>query len=347
MTSYELIPDSASAKTGYSRDGESMRGVSQNRKSRLREIASVAGRHAIWLLLCAACLLFSIASPHFLSIYNISDVLLQSSILGFLAIGLTPVMVNGNIDLSISATMGFAACLVIGLQTYGLAVGIFATVVVGAGLGFLNGSLVEKAGVNSFVVTLAAMIGIRGLGFLYTGDTSISAIDPRFVDYGTITIGPISLVVVVFASVFMVVHWLLSKTIHGRNAYAIGGNRSAAVNAGIAVPSHVVTNFTLCGAMASLAGIAMAAQLGAATPSYGAGYELWAVAAVVLGGTALSGGTGNLIGTVGGVLTLAVIRNGLDIVQVQSFYAQVIIGVVLIAAIAVDKGINRPSSRVG
>ncbi|WP_413188667.1 ABC transporter permease [Paraburkholderia sacchari] len=300
------------------------------------------GRHAIWALLLISCAVFGAMNSHFLTLFNLSDILLQTAFLGLLAVGLTPIMINGNIDLSIGATLGLSACLVVGLQSHGLVASVLVAIVTGAALGLLNGWLVEKAGINSFVVTLAAMIGVRGLAFVYAGDGTISASDPRFVDLGTMNFGPIQITVIVFAVLAVVFHWMLSKTIHGRNAYAIGGNRSAAVNAGVAVPSHVIINFAICGAMASLCGIAMAAQLGSATPSFGSGYELWAITAVVLGGTALKGGRGGVVGTLGGALTLAVLRNGMDIVQIQPFYAQVILGAVLIAAIAVNRGVNQP-----
>lgn len=299
------------------------------------------GRNAIWVLLLLACTIFASASPYFLNPYNITEILLQAAIFGFLAIGLTPLMVNGNIDLSVGSTIGLTACLAIGLQTLGLAIALPATIACGAALGCLNGWLVEKAGINSFIVTLAAMIGIRGLAFLYTGEGSITSTSSAFSEIGTMSLGPFSLPVIVFAIIFVLFHWLLSRTIHGRNAYAIGGNRSAAVNAGVQVSTHVIINFTLCGATAALCGIVMASQLGAATPSYGSGYELWAITAVVLGGTSLRGGSGTLVGTLGGVLTLAVLRNGIDIVQIQPFYAQVIMGSILIAAIAVDKVFNQ------
>ena len=309
-------------------------------------IRNLLGQQAIWILFVFVCAVFALWSPHFLSLFNVSVILVQTSIFGFLAIGLTPVMINGNIDLSVGAMVGFAACLVVGLQEWGLVIAIPLTIAAGVALGFLNGWIVEKAGINSFIVTLAAMIGIRGLAFLYAGDGSLTASDERFVDWGSLTFGPFPIVFLVFLILFLVMHWMISKTTHGRNAYAIGGNRSAANNAGVDVQRHSIYNFVLCGATASLCGIAMAAQLGAATPSYGSGYELWAITAVVLGGTALRGGTGTLIGTLGGVLTLAVMRNGIDLVQIQPYYAQVLMGAVLIAAIAIDRMINRRQSRV-
>jgi ribose transport system permease protein len=202
-------------------------------------------------------------------------------------------------------------------------------------------------GISSFIVTLAMMSGIRGLTFLAIGDISLSSTDDRLNTFAMLAIGPISIVVVLFAALAAIVGVVLRFTSHGRNTYAIGGNRSAAVDVGIAVSRHVIVNFALCGLMAATCGIAMAANLGAAAPSFGRDYELLAITAVVLGGTRLQGGKGGVAGTLGAVLALAILRNGLNLLRVSPFYIPVVVGLVLIMALVLDRRVNRQAMRHG
>jgi ribose transport system permease protein len=298
-------------------------------------------RNPIWILALILVVLFASLSPHFLTAFNIGNIVFQASLVGFLAIGLTPVVIGGDIDLTIGAVVALSACLAIALQPYGLSVAIAVAIVAGLGLGLLNGFLVEGLGVSSFIVTLAGMIGIRGLAFLFVGDTSLPSTDDRFGSIVDAQLGPVSAITVVFFVCVLAFHWMLRNTQHGRNTYAIGGNRTAAVDAGIPASRHVIINFVGSGLMASLCGVAMAAHLSAATPSYGTDYELWAVISVVLGGTRLRGGVGGVFGTLIAVLTLAILQNGLNLVNVSPFYIPVIMGLALIAALVVDRQFNR------
>ena len=309
--------------------------------------ALVLRRSPIWVLAVLLFVGFSLASPHFLTPFNLGNIIAQSAMIGFLAVGLTPVLISGNIDLSVGSVLGLSACLVIGLQAdVGLPMAVALTLAAGAGLGLFNGFLVEKIGINSFIVTLAGMIGVRGLAFLYAGDTSLSAVDLTLHDIGAYRIGPFTVIALGFLVSVVLFQWMMKRTIHGRNTYAIGGNRVAAVDAGVPVSRHVMANFVLCGLMASVAGIAMASDLGAATPSYGREYELWAVIAVVLGGTSLRGGRGDLLGTFAAAIALAILINGLNLVGVSPFYVSVILGAALIVVLAVDR-LSEPAAKAG
>lgn len=256
-------------------------------------------------------------------------------------------MISGNIDLSVGATVGLTACLAVLLQPYGLTVALLAALAAGALCGLLNGLIVEKTGVSSFIVTLATMSGIRGLTFMGIGDVSLSATDDRLNAFSMLALGPVSTVVAIAAVLIAAVGFILRYTIHGRNTFAIGGNRRAAVDAGIAASRHVVGNFVLCGLMAAACGIAMAANLGAASPTFGRDYELLAVTAVVLGGTRLQGGKGGVAGTLGAVVALTILRNGLNLLRVSPFYIPIIVGAVLIAALIIDRKINGNALRHG
>ncbi len=305
------------------------------------KVINVAKRNPIWLVLVVLIALFSFQTPYFLTVFNLSNILYQAALIGFLAVGLTPVLINGNVDLSVGAMVALSACLAVSLQHIGFVPALVIAVLACTCLGLLNGIIVEYTGVNSFIVTLAAMLGVRGLAFLYAGDTSLSSPTSDLMELGMMAVGPLSATAIVFVIFVVVFQIMLSRTAHGRNTYAIGGNRAACENAGVHVRRNVIVNFAVSGTMAGIAGVSMAAQLGAATPSYGAEYELWAIIAIVLGGTSLQGGRGTMIGTFGAVLALAALRNGLNLIQVSGFYVLVILGLTLIIALVLDRQFNR------
>ena len=204
-------------------------------------------------------------------------------------------------------------------------------------VGVFNGLLVEWLGINSLIVTLAAMIGLKGLTFAIVGEDSIISDSLGFSAVGAYRIGSIHLITIVFFILLIIANWVLKSTRHGREAYAIGGNRTAAVNAGIRVRRHVIINFAVSGFFAALCGLAISANMGAAVPTYGDGYEGWAIAAVALGGAKLTGGSGSVINSVAGVLLLAVLRNGLNLVHLSAHYVLVAIGIALLIALILDK----------
>lgn len=301
-------------------------------------------QNTIWIYFVICIILFSLGSPYFLTVSNLTNVLVQGSFIGLLAIGMTLCMVNGNIDLSVGSVLTLAASLSVGLQPEcGILASILIALVAGITLGVFNGVITVFSGVNSFIVTLGSMIGIKGLVFVYTGEQSFFSDNMRFIEFNEVVIGTtiISLISVTFLVLIFFFHWFLSRTVHGRNAYAIGGNLQAAVNSGIRVSRHVIINFALSGFLAAISGVLLASRMGSSTPNLGHNYELWTIIAVVLGGTALQGGTGSMTKTLGGVLTLAVIRNGLNLMNVQSFYVLIILGLVLVMALIVEKFVGK------
>lgn len=310
------------------------------RRSILRLAVGYLLSRPAWLAAIVLVCGFAWASPHFFTALNLGNVLFECSLVGLLAIGLTPVMIGGHIDLTVGSVVGLTACIVIMLQPDGLTASIVAALGVGALIGFVNGVLVERLGISSFVITLAGMIGLRGLAFLVAGDTSLAAPDDRLYSLGAWSIGPISLITMVFLVSVVVCQWMLRRTVHGRYTYAVGGSRTAARDAGVRVSVHVVANFVLSGIMAALCGVSMASNLSTAAPSYGKDYELWAVIAVVLGGTRMRGGTGDAMGTFGAVLALAILRNGMNLVGVPPFYIPIFMGVALIGALFFDTRVN-------
>ena len=296
----------------------------------------------IWWFVVAVTLLFSLTTDHFFAVGNFQNILVQTSTIGLIALGMTFVMINGNIDLSVGATLALAASLAVGLQP---SVGIFPAVafalLAGMALGALNGIIVWKTGVDAFIVTLGAMIGVRGLVFVYTGEQSFYASNFAYSDFGWSSIGPLPTLGFIFLLCVLLAHLVLNYTVHGRNTYAVGGNRDATVNAGIRVGPHMVINFVIVGFCAALAGVMISTQMGASTPNLGRNFELWAITAVVLGGTKLAGGSGTVMGTLGGVLAVGILRNGMNLMQVPPFYVLVILGTILITVLFIDKQLNR------
>jgi ribose transport system permease protein len=300
----------------------------------------------IWIFLVACLVFFSLTSEHFFDAKNFANILVQSSTIGLIALGMTFVMINGNIDLSVGSVVALSASLAVGLQEpLGLMPAVLVALLSGVALGMVNGMLVWRTGVDAFIVTLGAMIGVRGIVFLYTQEESFYSMNFAFSDFGASAVGPIPTLALIFILLAALMHWILSSTVHGRNTYAVGGNRDAALNAGIRVGPHMVVNFMIVGFFAALSGVTLSSQMGASTPNLGRDFELWTITAVVLGGTKLTGGVGNVIGTVGGVLAIGILRNGMNLLQVPAFYVLVIMGTTLIAVLVVDKQLTRTTKQ--
>ena len=303
-------------------------------------------RNHIWLFLALSVAVFSLASPYFLTVNNLSNVLTQGAFIGILAVGMTMVMIDGEIDLSVGAILALASALAIGLQdSIGVWPAVMCGLLSGAALGFLNGSLVALSGMHSFVVTLGGLIGIRGLVFVYTGEDALMVTNFAYTEYPEIYLGPVSLTAMIFFALAAFFQWILSNTRHGRETYAVGDNIQAAHDAGINVKRHKIINFTICGAMAAIAGILLSMRLGTAEPNAGKIWELWTIIAVVLGGTRLTGGFGSMWKTVGGVLTLAILRNGLRLLNTPNYVELIVMGLVLILALLLDQALSRRTGR--
>lgn len=302
------------------------------------DMIAFLGRSPAFPLLIALIIVFSLGSPRFLTLFNISSVLNQAVLIGILGIGLTPLVISGNIDLSVGAIAAFGACLLVFLEGYvGLWASVGATLVACLAIGLFNGLVVEKLGLNAIIVTLAAGRGLRGLTFLVFGTQTVMAPDTRLLDIAGFKAFGFDMSVVTFFLLGILFALMLRFTVHGVNTFAVGGNRRAALDAGVNVTLHVLANFALSGVMAGLVGVIMVAQLGAASPVYGKDYELWATIAVVLGGTAMAGGRGAILGTIVADLSLTVLRNGLNLMRIEVRYMLIILGVVLIAALVLDR----------
>lgn len=292
----------------------------------------------IWIFVIGCALFFSFASPYFFAVGNFQNILVQTSTIGIMALGMTFVMINGNIDLSVGSVVALAASLAVGLQSHmGIVPAVLIGLASGLAVGLINGLAVWKTGVDAFIVSLGAMIGVRGVVFVYTNQQSFYASNLAYSDFGTSTLFSVPTLAVIFMALTLIAYILLKFTLHGRNTYAVGGNRRAAIEAGIKVGPHMLMNFLLVGFLAAVSGVLLSTQMGASTPNLGTGYELWTITAVVLGGTRLTGGAGSISGTLGGVLAIGILRNGMSLMQVSAFYVLVIMGAILITVLFIDK----------
>lgn len=308
----------------------------------LRGIGRAAKSQPIWLFVLLIFIFFSFANEFFFDLRNFTNILIQTSTIGIIALGMTFVMIDGQIDLSVGAVVALAASLAVGLQgAIGIIPAVFVGLLSGVLLGAFNGVVVWKTGVDSFIVTLGGLLGIRGLVFVYTREQSFFSTNFAYSDFGASSLGPVPTLAIIFLVLTVFMHWLLTRTRHGRDTYAVGGNRDAAVNAGIKVGPHLLINFMIVGFLAALSGVMLSTQMGASTPNLGRDYELWVITAVVLGGTKLSGGYGSITGTLGGVLAIGILRNGMNLMQVPAFYVLVILGSILIAVLFIDKQFTR------
>jgi ribose transport system permease protein len=299
----------------------------------LRALGTLIALAIIWFF-------FSRESPYFFTTVNIWNILLQASNIGIIAAGLTVVMIAAEIDLSIGsleALSGSVAAVVIIEHGYSMWLGIAAALGATVLAGLISGLITWKLKVVSFISTLA-MLGIaQGVAFLLTNGHAIAGFPARYDQIGTFTIDGFPGAAVIAAGVFLVLHVMLTRTKLGLHIYAVGGNAEAAAYAGINPGRVKLIALMISGLTAGIAGLILSSRLDAGNGLFGAGDLLEAVAAVVIGGTSLFGGVGNVIGTAIGVVMIASIDNGLILMNVPDFWQQIAVGVIIIAAMVVDQ----------
>lgn len=292
---------------------------------------------AAWMLL-AVCVILAIASPVFATSSNLLNVALATSVTALLAAGQTFVIILAEIDLSVGAILGFSAVITaMVLQHHGTAVGVIVGLLVGAAAGLVNGLLVTKTRMPSFIATLATMSVLGGLTLELSQGNPVGVSDYNFQNIGQSNIAGVPAPVWIMAAVFVVFGILLSRTRYGRYVYATGDNAEAAKLSGISVHRVKILAFVISGILAALAGFIVTARLSTAEPTAGTGLELEAIAAVIIGGTSLAGGRGDLIGTIVGALILGVIDNGMNLLNVSPFLQSVVKGLVILFAVLLDR----------
>ncbi len=280
----------------------------------------------------------SLASPFFLQANNLLNLLDQSVVTGIVAAGMTFVILTGGIDLSVGSVLGVTAVIMgLTIRHYGIAAGVGAALVSGGIAGLFSGVLVARFGLPSFVVTLGVMAIGRSLAYIFSGQNSISDLPAAMSDLVYTPILGVPSNVASLIAIYVLTWLYLGFTRGGRTIYAIGSNREAARIAGLNVLGYSILPYVISGVFSAIAGVLMSAQILSVDPLAGTGLELDAIAAVVIGGASLAGGRGSMIGTLIGVLIMVMIRNGLNLLGVSPFWQGSAIGVIIIAAVLIER----------
>lgn len=299
--------------------------------------------YGVLVVLVVLVLAMSIATPHFLSPANFVNVLRQVSINAIIACGMTAVIITAGIDLSVGSLVAMASCL--GMITIGGtgsdALGVATVITVGAMAGGFNGALIAWARVPPFIMTLSALTIFSGIALISTGGAPIIRFEGYFRWFGQGMVYGVPVPVLIMAVVALVMHIVLSRTAFGASVYAVGGNEEAARLSGIDVRRVKFLVYVICGLLTGLAAAVLMGRLSSAQPNMGQGFELDAIAAVVLGGTSLMGGRGTIWGTLVGALVIGILNNGFNLLSVDPYFQLVAKGAIILIAVLIDTRLRR------
>jgi ribose transport system permease protein len=297
------------------------------------------------IALLVVCIGLALLSPDFLTVGNVLDVTRQVSINAVISFGMTLTILLGGIDLSVGSILAVASVLTAILMKAGwdAPLATLIGIIAGALMGAVNGVVIAKGKVAPFIATLGLMTLLRGVALVLSKGSPISGFSSYFfaLQGGGYVAHLIPIPVMWMLAMFVLFWFVLTRTVFGRHVYATGGNEEAAKLSGVKTDGVQIVVYTISGAMAALAGVILTSRLDSAQPTAGAGYELDAITAVVLGGTSLSGGRGWIFGTLVGALLIGVLNNGLNLLGVSSFYQQVIKGSVILVAVLLDRAGKR------
>ena len=282
-------------------------------------------------------LIVTLLEPRFASLENIQNIVQQTAVLGIVSLGMNLVMISAGLDLSVGRIIGLSTCVITTLVSQDVSLGLSLLIgfFVAVACGTLNGLLIAKSGGFPFIITLGTMTIYYGIALVITNGESHSLMSTfQFIGQGKITFIPVS--AFIWAVIAFFTHMLLKYAKFGRVLYVVGGNERAAFFSGIKVIGHKIAVYALNGAIVGIASIVLVSRLGSAVPATGSGYELRAIAAVVIGGASLFGGRGSVLGCLLGTLLMGIISNALNALNVSYFYQGLILGVVIIGAAVVS-----------
>lgn len=304
-----------------------------------RDIKSLLFKYKSLIGLVILCLAIACVTPRFLTVTNILNVFTQVSVNAIIAVGMCFVILTGGIDLSVGSTLAITGAISATLahKNFNIFAIIIIVLILGSLIGLFNGILVAKGKIQAFIVTLATMTIFRGITYVYTNGTPISGLGTNFTVVGNGDLAGIPLPVIIIVLVVLIAWYVLSQTRYGRYVYAVGGNEDSARLSGINTDKIKSLVYVLCGATAALSAVVVTSRIGSASPNAGSGFELDAIAAVVLGGTSLSGGEGSVVGTIIGAMIIGVLNNGLNLMNVSPFYQLIVKGFVILLAVMLDK----------
>lgn len=320
------------------------------RKSGLGKAVNILLRYKVFIILVLICAVASIASPYFLKASNLFNVIRQISMNGIIAVGFTLVLAEGSIDLSVGSMVGLIGVCTAMLAKLNLPVPYITLVLIaialGVALGFLNGFVVSTLKIPAFIATLATQIAMRGVIYVITNNQHVTSLPDELEFFGQGYVGPIPFPVIILLVVTVIGYFVLKKTKFGRNAIAVGANRDAAHYCGIHVKHTEYGVFVFMGACAGVAALILTGRSGAAQTGAGMQMEMDSIAAVVMGGTPMTGGYGNIIGSIGGSLIIGVISNVLNLTKVNSNWQYIVKGLLIIVAVLLDVQSTRIQNRL-
>jgi ribose/xylose/arabinose/galactoside ABC-type transport system permease subunit len=294
----------------------------------------------VYIALLIICVALTIASPYFLTARNVTNILVQASTFSLIGAGLTIVLIAGEIDLAFAAIQALVgscvAVLVIELGVW-WPIGVVLGLLIGTFAGFVSGAVAVFGRLPTFITTLA-MLGIaQGVGLLLTDGQPVAGFPEAYEWFGRGKIGPIPVPIIIVVITYFVLHLMLTRTKFGLDIYATGGSKPAAILSGISWGRVVIGVLALSGLLSAMSGIIITSRLNAGSGTYGTEALLPVVAGVIIGGTSLTGGVGSLIGTFGGILITVTISNGLVLLNVSQFWQQIVVGLIILAAVMIDQ----------
>jgi len=302
-------------------------------------IKEKTSKYGILIAFFILCLVLAFLSPYFFTLKNIINVLNQVSIIGIIAIGATAVLISGGLDLSPGAVVAVAGVMAAHFghpDQYPIFVPILVAITTGLVFGFANGALTSLGKIPPFIVTLGMMTIGRGIALLACDGMQVIDLSEDYVSLANSKVLGIPILIILFALVFAVFQFIFTKTRFGRHIYAVGGNETASHVSGLNVNRIKIAVYMLAGALAGFGGLLLSSRTIVGSPIAGQGYELDAIAAAVIGGTSTTGGMGRLSGTIIGALMIQVISNGLDMINVPSYWQQIVKGSIIILAVFID-----------
>jgi ribose/xylose/arabinose/galactoside ABC-type transport system permease subunit len=281
--------------------------------------------------------IFGTLNPNFFSYTNITNVMRQVSVLAIVSVGQTLAIMLAGIDLSVGSILGFISVFGASqIVSFGILPGILIALLAAAAIGAFQGYWVAKFKIPAFIVTLGGVSFLRGAAYVYSNGMPISGLPSEFLLLGSGSFMGIPIPAIIAFIVYVVFHFMLTRTRTGRCLYAIGGNEEAAVLSGIKVARYKVFAYCMSGLLAGLASIILTSRVVSGQPTLGEAFELQAIAATIIGGTSFSGGQGTLIGTFLGVVLMAIIGNGLNLIKVSSFIQMMVLGAIIVFAVTLD-----------
>lgn len=301
------------------------------------------GKYAIYLVLVIEIIFFSIASEYFLSVSNFINVLRQVSIVGIMAVGMTFVILTGGVDLSVGGVTACVGVICAKLMLSGLhpIIAILVSLGFSAVVGCVNAFFSHEFNLNPMIVTLATLQILKGISYIVTGAIPVYGFTDKFKVIGQGYVGKIPIPIIIMLALYVIAYIILKYTMFGQSIYGIGGNEEAVRLTGISIRKYKYGAYILCSVVTGIAGIILLSRTNTAQPSAGFGYEMDVIAGAVLGGISMSGGEGKITGVFAGVLVMAILSNGMLMMDVSEYWQWVTKGIVMLIAITYDKVLKK------